>query len=336
MGLLNISDKQSFQEIENNEELNAFFKKITNHYNIICEAKEKEYIIQIEETKPNFAEVDLLIENIKKTGIKIEKISDYKNRLKDDLKYRYESLQPLILLTFNGVKLTEDDVLYIIDHPTDIDLQVNYLNSICNSLKQENKDIKKKISKLEKKEYNSLNSVFNQMKNDKNLETLKSKLTSIETLEAKIHFLENLTLEQLKLLSDFFDISRDFFISYQSYSRRKKNFLTFLKKDAKKNIKEAYEEILNNSLATIDVDSIIKKLFKILLKSELRELKEEYVEPEETEEEEETEVPEINRKIVNWFINENSDKIVELFNIAFNDVEEISESLNQKVLKKQI
>ena len=93
-----------------------------------------------------------------------------------------------------------------------------------------------------------------------------------------------------------------------------------------------YDDFINSKLVMIDIDLIIEKLFKVILMVVLKEFKQIYTREHSRNTYMNSQV--LRKEVIEWFINQNSDKFKEMFDSTFEDMELVVNTLVKKLNKK--
>ena len=337
----NICGNKSYYYVEiyngiiNNPELKNFFISFTQHYNKMSQVIKNDKMKTLEEKRPSLDEVNDLIERITKSGITISGAET----IIPSIKKWYpiypiipENFFPFQEVRFNDVQLFEEDWSYFFHFDKDSVKVPRKLDKEYKEWKKDNRNIDKEINKIQKRiVYNNQN--FPQYIEDKKrLDSLSRTQKIGKQLKSRIEFFKSLDFEQKCLLSTLFKLCNEKRTKYKEFFFEENSINVKTEKEIENNISVVYDEFINNSLVMIDIDSIIEKLSRIILICELKELKERYTGKKTINED--TEVVDIKYDVVEWFVNQNYERIKEMFDFAFEDMETISNTLVKKQNKK--
>lgn len=322
------NDSEIYNGISNDPELSSFFISLSEYYDKMSQSIKAEKKKMLEEKKPGLDEINDLITRITKTGITISE-SGY---IILSITSLYPAYTPFQKVKFNDVNLLEEDWNYLsrfdknsVEVPLRLDKE--YKKWI-----KENRNIDKEIKKTQNKIIKNNDNLSQFTEDNLCLNTLLKTEKIGKNLKSRIEFIKSLDYEQKSLLRNLYNLFYETREKYVKFRHKENSINKEIEERITNNMPIVYDEFINSKLVMIDIDLIIEKLFKVILMVVLKEFKQIYTREHSRSTYMNSQV--LRKEVIEWFINQNSDKFKEMFDSTFEDMELVVNTLVKKLNKK--
>lgn len=304
--------------IEENEELEIFFIKLSKYFETIKNSILEQKNIELEQRKPTTKEVYEIIDFFKLIEVDIqntEKCLDIQNYMRNS----NDVTELFSNITFNGVSFDKEDINDFIKKYSAEKRNANYEYLAEQKYKEwlkNNKKTQKTYKKIKQKS----------IKTD-GITMVPTEIEQIMSeglnLEAKVDLLKELG-QSTRMVLELFDRMDELHEKCVCFTIFESDIDIKYAKILKQRLEESFNKMLNESLVEIDMEQITNMFFKEVMKTTVNEncgFRNIY---------------EFDTYVIDWFLSFKEKEMSELLNLMFDNYEIIVDDLKNKAKVKEI